>query len=178
MRFLQCTLFHGAHDWVHPSPVIIQLNIKIRNFWRKKKKASQFSPQDIGPLCSAYSVPKASSFLVTGTSFPPKISHCCLHRDCVPEQTGGPTSRAWAGSIKASHRHLECLSPSLHVPFLVILCLLKPHPPLKKAFPLVFFQIAMWSKCWANILFYATFFFWECLHWTQCIGWVIGIQGY
>lgn len=48
---------------------------------------------------------------------------------------------------------------SLPIALLVILCLLKPHPPLKKIFPLVLFQFAMWSKCWANALFHVTFIF-------------------
>lgn len=105
-------------------------------------------------------------FLITGTSFPPKIPHYCLLRDfCMPEQRDGPTSQVCivvchrAGLIKVSLRHLECFSPSLGVPLLLILCLLKPHPPLNKTFPLVLFQFAVWSKCWANTLLYAAFLF-------------------
>ena len=49
----------------------------------------------------------------------------------------------------------------LYVALLVILCLLKPHPPLKKAFPLVLFQFVVWSKCWASALFHALLSFFE-----------------
>lgn len=114
-------------------------------------------------LSSAYSIPKIIS--LPGTSFPPS-------QDFPPVPPQG-FLRAWAESWSTSW-NLHKLGKvglsggsggsqvlrvsSLPITLLVILCLLKPHPPLK-IFPLVLFQFAMWSKCWAKALFHVTFIF-------------------
>lgn len=56
--FSQCSLFHGARDWVQGLPIIIRLNIKTGKFWEgKKKKKNSFAPRHL-PFPAAYSIPK------------------------------------------------------------------------------------------------------------------------
>lgn len=55
--FSQCSLFHGARDWVQGLPIIIRLNIKTGKFWEGKKKKNSFAPRHL-PFPAAYSIPK------------------------------------------------------------------------------------------------------------------------
>lgn len=116
MRFLQCTLFHGAHDWVQPSPVIIQLNIKIRNFWRKKKKASQFPPKTSVPSAQHIQflrpVLSWSLVLLFLQRFPTaaSIEIACLSRQAAPPPgLGLDRSRHLTGTWNVCH--LPCMFP-------------------------------------------------------------------
>lgn len=80
--FSQCTLFHGARDWVQGLPIIIRLNIKTGKFWEGKKKKKTALPQDICP--SLQHTQFLRSFFSTWYFFSSKDfsslpSQSCLH---------------------------------------------------------------------------------------------------
>lgn len=148
---LQCSLLNKVHNWVQGFPILIQLNIKTRRFW------GGWETRHLPPSLSIFSSWSHSFpglwYVLFSKDVPPLPPQRFLpagaqtvppHRICIGFVMWDSPGAWWL--IKASQRHLECFLLPCHVPLLAILCLLKPHPPLKNTFPLVLFQSAVWSN--------------------------------
>lgn len=133
------------------------------NSYKKRKQAS-FAPKHL-PFPSAYSVPEPIPFLVSATYFsaskdvplllPLRDSACRsrqlspLVRICLNCETRGSNDQGISEALRVCFAFPAC-SPSGYF------VSAETTSTTDEGFSS---RLAMWSKCWANTLFYATFLF-------------------